>query len=46
MITQLTALGEELGVTAVLVPLALGGLLTTMVVLAQLLAEWFDERNP
>ena len=46
MTTQLTALGEKLGLTAVLVWLALGGLLTAKVFLAQSLAEWFGDRNP
>jgi hypothetical protein len=45
MIPELTALGEKLGFATVLVPLALGALLTAMVFLAHSIAEWFDDRN-
>jgi hypothetical protein len=46
MIPELTALAQTLGVSAVLIPLALGVLVTGMVFLAQSVAAWFDDRNP
>jgi hypothetical protein len=42
----MTALAEELGFNAVLVPFTLAGLLTGLVSLAQPVAPRFDERNP
>jgi len=46
VIPNLTALAETLGLTAVLVPLVLAGLLTGPVFLAQSIPQQFDERNP
>src|SRR6266404_2370073 len=45
MIPSLTELAEELGFTAVLVPLVFAGVLTGLMCVAQSIAQWFDERN-
>jgi hypothetical protein len=46
VIPTLTAIAAKLGVAVAIVPLALAGLFTGFVLLAQCAARWFEDRNP
>ena len=46
MIRELLELAEKGGATAVLLPLAVGVLITRLVFLARSIVTWFDDRNP
>ena len=45
MIPDLTVLAESLGLRVALVPLALAGAFTALVLCAQSIAKLFDDRN-
>ena len=46
MIRELLRLAEKGGATAVLLPVAVGVLITRLVFLARSIVTWFDDRNP
>jgi len=46
MIPDLAALREQLGLGVALIPLVFAVLVTGMVLAAQFLAQWFEDRNP
>ena len=46
MIPDLAALREQFGLAVALVPLLFAVLVTGMVLAAQFLAQWFEDRNP
>ncbi len=46
MIPELIEFAEKAGVTALLLPLAVGLLIGGLVLAAQSIAAWFDDRNP
>lgn len=46
MIPELIQLAEKAGVTTVFLPLAVGVLIAGLVLAAQSIAAWFDDRNP
>jgi hypothetical protein len=46
VIPALTEVAETLGVNATLVALVFAGLITSLVLLAQSVIGWFEDRNP